>query len=283
MKIWPRVLSIACALLLSAVPVARAAELELFGKLALSGGAEKEQGGTGGPRGTIEALGVVPLWGNLGIQGVAHYVGGAGSRYGVSAGPVYAWGGGKAGIFVNYQHRTFLSNNFVHVIPALALYFNQMNLNLWYAQPVSSPQRDGNGRVEYGQNKLQATVSYFAGSDWASFLKKDNVEVVFGMQANTFAGAGRAQLKSAGVGPVLGLAFMPVKDVAVNVFHVTFDNRSAYRVTSGLEFFFSGNNATLKQTRRKYLEPNVWVPPAAGRVGPSPSNSTCQRNCTFVE
>ena len=240
--------------------------LELFGQLALTGGAEKEQGGTGGPKGTIEALGVVPLWGNLGVQGLAHYVGGSGSRYGISAGPVYAWGGGKAGIFVNYQHRTFNSNNFVHVIPALALYFDQMNLNLWYAQPVSSPQRDGNGRVEYGQNKLQAAVSYFAGSDWASFLKKDNVEVIFGVQVNTFAGAGRERLESAGVGPVLGLALMPVKDVAVNVFHVTFDNRSTYRVTSGLEFFFGGNNQTLKQVRRKYLEPNQGLPPAAGTV-----------------
>ena len=250
------------------VATVSAQPLELFGKLELSGGAEKEQGGTGGPRGTIEALGVVPLWGNLGVQGLAHYVGGSGSRLGISAGPVYAWGGGKAGIFVNYQHRTFESNNFVHVIPALALYFDQMNLNLWYAQPVSSPQRDGNGRVQYGQNKLQATVSYFAGSDWASFLKKDNVEVVFGVQANTFAGAGRAKLESAAVGPVLGLSFMPAKDVGVNVFHATFDNRSAYRVTSGLEFFFGGNNATLKQTRRKYLEPNYDGPQSSGQTGP---------------
>ena len=274
--VWPMVF----AMVLLVFSVAGAAELELFGKLELSGGAEKEQGGTGGPRGTIEALGVVPVWGNLGVQGVAHYVGGSGSRYGISAGPVYAWGGGKAGIFVNYQHRTFNSNNFVHVIPSLALYFEQMNLNLWYAQPVSAPQRDGNGRTEYAQNKLQATVSYFAPRDWASFLKKDNVEVVFGMQVNTFAGAGRAQLESAGVGPVLGLAFMPVKDVAVNVFHVTFDNRSTYRVTSGLEFFFSGNNATLKQTRRKYLEPNQWMPPAAGRTHEPPSRSSCGTNCT---
>ena len=256
--------------------------LELFGKLALSGGAEKEQGGTGGPRGTIEALGVVPLWGNLGVQGLAHYVGGSGSRLGISAGPVYAWGGGKAGIFVNYQHRTFNSNNFVHVIPALALYFDQMNLNLWYAQPVSSPQRDGNGRTEYGQNKLQAAVSYFASSDWASFLKKDNVEVVFGVQVNTFAGAGRTQLESAGVGPVLGLAIMPVKDVAVNVFHVTFDNRSTYRVTSGLEFFFGGNNGTLKQVRRKYLEPNQDLPPASGQVR-GPERTSCEgKNCSRV-
>jgi len=265
----------AAVFLLSPTVTAVAQPLELFGKLALSGGAEKEQGGTGGPRGTIEALGVVPLWGNLGVQGLAHYVGGAGSRYGISAGPVYAWGGGKAGVFVNYQHRTFNSNNFVHVIPALALYFDQMNLNLWYAHPVSSPQRDGNGRVEYAQNKAQVTVSYFPGSDWASFLKKDNVELIFGVQANTFAGAGRAQLESAAVGPVVGLAFMPAKDVAVNVFHLTIDNRSAYRVTSGLEFFFGGNNATLKQTRRKYLEPNQDEPPTAGQTGPT--RSSCSK------
>ena len=262
-------LVVAAFFLLSPTVTAVAQSLEPFGKVAVSGGAEKEQGSKdqgvhAGARGTIEALGVLPLWGNLGVQGLAYYVGGAGSRYGVSAGPVYAWGGGKVGIFGHFQHRTFNSNNFAHVIPALALYFDQMNFNLWYSQPISSPQRDGSQRVAYAPNKAQATVSYFAGSDWGSFLKKDNVELVFGVQVNTFAGAGRAQMESAGVGPVVGVAFMPVKDVAVNLFRMTIDNRSAYRVTTGLEFFFSGNNATLKQTRRKYLEPNVDADQGAG-------------------
>jgi hypothetical protein len=40
------------------------------------------------------------------------------------------------------------------------------------------------------------------------------------------------------------------------LFNGTFDSRSRYRVMSGLEFFFGRNTTTLKESRRKYLEPN---------------------------
>jgi hypothetical protein len=42
----------------------------------------------------------------------------------------------------------------------------------------------------------------------------------------------------------------------VNLVRGTFDSRSRYRVTSGVEFFFARGNTTLKEARRKYLEPN---------------------------
>jgi hypothetical protein len=138
------------------------------------------------------------------------------------------------------------------LIPTIAFYLPQANLNFWYAHPMLPGQRDG-GHTEWGINKAQATVSLYNGSDWASFLRKDNAEVVLGVQANSFAGGGNGH---AGVGPVFGLSFLPVPGIAVNLVRGTFDSRSRYRVTSGVEFFFARGNTTLKEARRKYLEPN---------------------------
>ena len=244
-------------------PAANAAGLEPFGKIEISGGAEREERSSAGGRGTIEGLGVLPVFGNFGVQGTAHYVGGLGSRFGLSAGPLLGWDGGKVGAVVTYQHRTLRDNNFVHVIPSVALYLDQANLNLWYAQPISAAQRDG-GHVQYGVNKLQATASYYPGSDWASFLRKDNVELTLGVQVNTFGGAGHEKLGGVGVGPVFGVSFLPMAGVAVNLVRGTIDNRSRYRVSSGLEFFSGRGSPTLKEVRRRYLEPNPDLPPSAG-------------------
>jgi hypothetical protein len=239
------------AFLAAALPV-QTAGLEPFGKLELSGGAEKEQGSHAGGRFLAEGLGVLPLLGNFGIQGTASYMGGLGSRFGATAGPLVGWDGGKIGMLVSYQHRTLRDNNFLHLIPSVAFYLDQANLNLWYAHPVLHAQRDGN-HTEWGINKVQATASFYAGSDWASFLRKDNVELTLGIQANSFAGGGNLH---AGVGPVFGLSFLPMPGVGVNLVRGTFDSRSRYRVMSGLEFFFGRNTTTLKESRRKYLEPN---------------------------
>jgi len=186
-------LAISAIVVFTFAEAAKAAEaLEMFGKVELSGGAEREPHVAAGARGTVEALGVLPLMPNLGLQGSIHYVGGLGSRAGGSLGPVFAWGSGKVGFFTAYQHRGLRGNDFVHVIPTFAWYLEQMNLSLWYAHPVTGAQRGGD-RVEYGVNKIQGTASYYAGSDWASFLRKDNVELTLGVQANTFAGAGHNQ------------------------------------------------------------------------------------------
>jgi hypothetical protein len=260
MKILLTALAIFGISVFAFAPTANVAGLEPFGKVELSGGAEKEQGAHAGGRGAIEALGVLPLIGNFGIQGTASYMGGLGSRFGVTAGPLVGWDGGKIGMLVSYQHRTLRDNDFVHLIPSVAFYLDQANLNLWYAQPVSHAQRDGN-HTEWGINKAQATASFYAGSDWASFLRKDNVELTLGIQANSFAGGGNLRT---GVGPVFGLSFLPMPGVGVNVVQGTFDSRSRYRVMSGLEFFFGRNTTTLKESRRKYLEPNQGLPLGVG-------------------
>lgn len=256
-------------------PNGDAAGLEPFGKVSILGGAEREGGAPAGGRGAIEFLGVAPFTQNFGVQGTGHYVGGRGSRYGLNAGPIFSWDTGKAGVLVNYQHRTLGDNNFVHIRPSLGLYFDQANVNLWYSHPVSEPQRDRRG-VEYGINRLQGTVSYFPPMDVATFMRKDNLEVTLGVQVNTFAGAGRSKLEGAGVGPVLGVSFMPTQNVEVNLFKATIDNRSRYRVYSGLQFFFNRTKDTLKELRRKYLQPanNFEDGGGVGRVGPPPPPTT---------
>jgi hypothetical protein len=243
---------------------AELAGVEPVGKVVLEGGAEKEAGTPAGGRVTAELLGVMPLTQNVGLQGIGHFIGGRGSRFGLSAGPLFDWGAGKAGLFLAYQHRSFHDNNFLYLRPSVAFYLPQANINLFYSHPISSPQRDRTG-VEYGLNQLQGTFNYFPGMDLASFMRKDNVEVTLGLQANSFGGVGSGKIPN-GVGPVFGLAFLPVPGWEVNVVRGTIDSHGRYNVLSGISFYFDKGGATLKELRRRYLEPNYQSGGAAGRV-----------------
>jgi len=278
MKFIVSLLSMTFIFVFLLAPTTNVAALDPVGKITISGGAEKAEGNPAGGRGTIELLGLLPIGANFGLQGIGHYVGGQGSRIGFSLGPIVGWNSGKAGLFVNYQHRSLHSNNFVSLRPSVAFYLDQANLNLWYSHPVSSPQRSRT-EVEYGINWLQGTLSYFPATDVASFMRKDNLELTLGLQVNTFAGAGRHNLDSAGVGPVFGFSFMPIQNLAVNLFKATFDNRSRYTVESGIQYhFFGPGNSTLKELRRRSLEPNWLAPGAGGRINrrqpPPPSSSS---------
>jgi hypothetical protein len=243
---------------------AELAGIDPVGKVVAEVGAEKEEGSPAGGRGQIELLGVAPLGESFGLQAGAHYVGGRGSRFGLTAGPIGSFGSGKAGLFLAYQYRTFNSNHFLHLRPSVSFYMPQMNVNVFYSHPLSSPQRDGRD-VEYGINQIQGTVSYFPGVDLASFLRKDNVELTLGVQANSFGGVGSGNLQN-GVGPVFGLAFMPMQSVEINAFKGTIDNHGRYRVLSGLSFYFDKLGGTLKELRRRYLEPNEFAPNGAGSI-----------------
>jgi hypothetical protein len=282
------------ALILFWAPRAQLAGIEPVGKVSVQGGAEKEEGYNAGGRGTLELLGVMPLVGDFGVQSVASYVGGLGSRFGLSAGPIYSWGSGKAGLFVAYQHRTLHDNNFVHLRPSVAFYLDQANINLYYSHPISSPQRDHTlfscpfrqtcrrTNVENGINLLEGTFSYFPGFDLASFLKKDNLEITLGVQGNSFGGVGSGKIAN-GVGPVFGVALMPMKGVEVNLFKGTIDNHGRYNVLSGLSFYFDKAGDTLKMLRRRYLEPNQFVPNGGSRrsspSGPIVGCSGCCKIC----
>src|SRR3989304_4569013 len=225
------------ALILFWAPRAELAGIEPVGKLSVEGGAEKEQGSEAGGRGSLTVLGVMPVAGNFGLQAKANYTGGLGSRFGLSAGPLFSWDSGKAGLFVAYQHRTLNSNNFVHLRPSIAFYLPQANINLYYSHPVSDPQRDGrvfvDRRIQYGINHLVGTFNYFPGFDLAWFKKKNNVGFVLGIRGNSLGGAGSHNLQS-GVGPVFGFAFMPMKGWEINVVKGSIDNHGRYRVVSGI-------------------------------------------------
>jgi hypothetical protein len=232
------------------------------GKVTVEGGAEKEEGTQAGGRGTISILGVMPLAQSFGLQGNASYVGGLGSRFSLSAGPLFGWDSGKAGLFLAYQYRTFNSNNFLHIRPSVSFYLPQANINLYYSHPLTDPQRDRN-RVEVGINTLQGTFNYFPSYDLASFLTRNNMEWTLGVQVNSFGGVGSGNLET-GVGPVFGFAFMPTKGLEVNLVKGTIDHHGRYRVQSGLSFYFDKVGATLKDLRRRYLEPNFGGPNSVG-------------------
>jgi len=270
-----------CALALLIPVSAHAQPLEPFGKIELSGGGEKESHMPSGGRFTAEALGVWPFMANFGVQGALHYVGGQGSRVGFNVAPVFAFDGGKVGLFVAYQHRGLRDTNFVYLIPSVAFYLPQWNLNAWYSQPVTGPQGGGH-RTEYGVNRLQATGSYFAASDWwGPYLRRDDVELIGGLQLNTFAGSGHSKLGGTGFGPVLGASFRPMPGVAVNLVRATFDHEGRYRVATGLEFFFDAKGGTsLKDMRRKYLEPNFDGPQSAGKKKPHSNECRLRQPCT---
>jgi hypothetical protein len=93
---------------------------------------------------------------------------------------------------------------------------------------------------------------------------------------NTFAGAGHNKVGGTGFGPVAGVSFLPMPGVAVNLLRLNFDHQSRFRVATGLEFFFDPKgNTTLKEARRKYLEPNFDGPPSGGK-GKAKSPSSCR-------
>ena len=260
------------ALILFWAPRAELAGIEPVGKLSVEGGAEKEEGSGAGGRVNLGVMGVMPIVGDFGLQARAHYVGGQGSRFGLSAGPLFAWNSGKAGLFVAYEYRTFNSNNFVYLRPAVAFYLSQANINLYYSHPISSPQRDSqslglfnNQRVQYGTNQLAGTFNYFPGFDLAPFLTKDNLELMIGIQGNSFGGVGSGNLQG-GVGPMFGVAFMPMKGWEVNLVKGSIDNHGRYRVVSGISFYFDKLGASLKELRRRYLEPNLYDNGRAGSI-----------------
>ena len=260
--------------------VTEAAGIQPLGRLEAFVGAEKEEGSSAGGRGGVEALGVLPLHDRLGLQGIGHYVGGSGSRFGLSAGPAYDWESVKAGIFLAYQYRTHHENHFLHLRPSITFYMPQANVNLFYSHPVSSAQR-GDGIIQHGINRLQATFNYFPSVDLASFMRKDNVEVILGLQANSFAGEGSGKVPN-GVGPVVGFSFMPVQNFEVNFIRATIDHHGRYRVGTGLSFNLSEGTPSLKKIRGGYLEPNFFSPNGAATTSdgcPRPGHNlgVCRR------
>ncbi len=291
MKITMGVLIVVASLIFVLPSKANSANLEWLGIFSALGGAERESIpekiptsglpnesnlGKTGARGELQALGVIPI-GPFGVQASFQYVGGKGSRLGTTFGPLYDFTAGKVGLFATYQHRSFGDANLWWIEPALDWYLPNINLNLRYIQPLSSPQTSGSRFCgaddtcvvkQIAVNRLQATASYFP-PDFLS-LGKNNLELTGGVQVNSFVGP---RVRGAGVGPVFGISMMPAQNVEFTLIKGTVDNRSRFELQSGIRLFFGksmpstspANSPSLMELRRKYMEASPY--PTSGYTG----------------
>jgi hypothetical protein len=78
-------------------------------------------------------------------------------------------------------------------------------------------------------NELKALVRFYP---------TQNFEVNAGALVNSFAGPDRNE-SGTGVGGVAGASYRIVDSVVLNLFQGQMDSRSRYRVTSGVQFFWS--------------------------------------------
>lgn len=284
MKTTVRTMIVAASLFCLLPSKANSANLEWLGIFSALGGAERESTpgripnsvnanesnfGKAGGRGMVQALGLVPF-GPFGAQASFQYVGGNGSRLGTTFGPLYDFTAGKVGLFATYQHRSFGGANLWWLEPALDWYLPQINVNVRYIQPLSSPQVSGAKPCgaddtcvirQIAVNRLQATASYFP-PDFLT-LGKDNLELTAGVQVNSFAGP---RVRGAGVGPIFGISMMPAQNVEFTLIKGTVDNRSRYEIQSGIRLFFGktmpglspASSPSLKELRRKYMEASPY-------------------------
>jgi len=265
-------------LALSFPKVADVAPVEWLGRITGMGGAtseswrrKNEAAGSAHGLGYAEALGVIPLFGPLGLQLQASYDGGNGHRFDASGGPIFDFGMGKAGVFMQGQYRLspadkHQSHEFNRIrnwwiTPALSLYdiIPGTNIDIWYRQPLTGEYQrfsqccsDGERGVRlYPYSQTRLAVNFFPATP---FLAKDNLELTLGVQLNGLSGPAHENV-ALGVGPVFGMAFMPLPALEVTLFKAAIDNHNRYRVTSGVQFYLARGNQTLLQLRRKYLEP----------------------------
>ena len=267
MKLLASALAIFMAVVLWA-PIGITAQVDTFGFVSASGGAEKEGDSSSGGRFIAQGLGVLPVRPNLGLQGMASYVGGRGSRFGVNLGPIYGWSGGlpliggtggKTGVIFAYQHRSDQDDNFVWIRPSLGLYYSEFTINSWISQSLTETRQHGRpGGFFFGpgtvtrakpMDQIRLEGSYYPMQEIGPYLKRDNWELTAGLQLNNPWGGGF------GAGPVLGVSVMPMNNLVVNAFRFAVDSESRYRFDVGLQYTFGGPAKTLKDTRRQYVEP----------------------------
>ena len=226
------------------------ADLKPIGGITAFGGAERQRGQEASGIGGVDLLGLAPLGKDLGVQGGFYSSGGQGFRFGLNAGPVFNFTSGKAGLFLDYEHRAREDFNLVGIRGTGGYYFDQFDALLSYSQPVSSVKRSG-GRKFTGINELQGILRFYPTNE---------VELNAGFLVNSFAGAGRKDEGGTGVGGIFGVSFKLFDPVVIQLVQVKVDNRERYRVTSGVQLIFG---SPLKE----WMHAHIPLPAAGGVPG----------------
>jgi len=249
----------------STIPDGMAADLKPVGGITAFGGAERNGDGASGIGG-IDLLGLAPLGKDIGIQGGLFLSGGQGFRFGLNAGPVLNFTSGKAGLFLDYEHRVRENFNYVGIRGVGGYYFDRFDALLSYSQPVSSVKRSGGDKVT-AINELQTILRFYPTNE---------VEFNAGLLVNSFAGPGHRDNGGTGVGGVFGFSFKLFDPVVIQLVQGKIDNRERYRITSGIQIIWG---SPLQQ----YLREQVSTPSVGGTSGGTkisrrpPSFSTASR------
>jgi hypothetical protein len=209
--------------------------------------------------GGAQLFGVAPLGGNFGFQGSLGWEGGTDIfRTLVSGGPIYNYSSGKFGLFVDYEYKLtplahvgnglgFLRdhdgtrNNFVFLRGVWTHYFDSFDFLLSYTQPVSSVQntsalQDIPGRTPHCVPKKDLVINELKAI--LRFYPTRDAELHGGILVNSFAGPTYHD-SGTGVGGAFGASYRLFGPVVLNLVQGQFDSRSRYRVTSGVQFFWS--------------------------------------------
>jgi len=228
-------------------------------------GAERGGGNSASGIGGLDTLGLLPLSKDIGLQGGLTFSGGQGFKFGLNAGPVLNFDSGKAGLFLDYEHRAREDFNYVGLRGTGGYYFDRFDALLSYSQPVSSVQRSG-GRKFTGINELHGVLRFYPTNE---------IEINGGFLVNSFAGPGRSDDGGTGVGGSFGLSFKIFEPVVVQLVQAKFDNRERYRVTSGIQIIWGS-------PLQEYLREHVSFPTigsgAPGGVKGSSNNTIDTRD-----
>ena len=255
-------------------------ELKPVVGLMLFGGAERgsETGSDGGASaiGGSELLGLLPLGQRFGLQGSLSNQGGHGGyRFGLSAGPVYAYDSGKFGLFGDYVYRNRGDNNFFFLRGVWSHYFENFDAVLSYSQPAHPVQRTptrvrvpstcGTDDIrtvnlrEPSINELKGMVRYYP---------RPEVELNAGLLVNSFAGPDRNKTGT-GFGGVFGVAIQVADWLVVRPVQGQMDTRERYRIISGVEFVWAPPEKVPEARRR------VQERESAFSVASAPSSISC--------
>jgi hypothetical protein len=248
--------------------------------LTLFGGAERGSDDHAGAMGGSELLGLYPLSQNWGIQGSLLNQGGIGGyRFGLSAGPVFAYNSGKVGLFGDYVHRNRGDNNFFFLRGVWSHYFTNFDLVLSYSQPLHSVQRtpitvidvieqaDGCGTAteferrrvsvrEPSINELKGIIRYYPTA---------KLELNAGLLVNSFAGPDRNKTGT-GFGGVFGVAFQALDWLIIRAVQGQMDTRERYRITSGVELVWAPTQEHYSRQRTQERESAFSVASASGTI-----------------